>query len=361
MHPRIVLAIARRDLVDAAKNMYLIFAIVLPIAMSLLFRVLFPSDSGSGGGVLDIAIYDAGQSQLVQYLVDSKQFSMFFVGSAGEVRDMVSKDKLGGLVIPANFDADVADKKMPELPVYFNTSRGGIRQSAFYQLVEGGVRHTAGQSLPAKIVFMDISEASTGKGSAAFNLSSFYLLLFLVMSLTMVGVFVVPYILVEEKEKNTLKAVLVSPATYSDVVVGKALVGLFYALLVALTLMLLNNGFTGNVLVTTLGLVLGSVFLVQVGLLMGAAFKTVAQVNSWSSIVMLALMLPGMFGDFLPPPEPIPTIMKLIPTTYLAKAVTQGMADTATLTSTAINLGVLTLASAAAFAGIIWFLKRERQ
>jgi len=181
------------------------------------------------------------------------------------------------------------------------------------------------------------------------------------MSLTMVGVFVVPYILVEEKEKNTLKAVLVSPATYSDVVVGKALVGLFYALLVALTLMLLNNGFTGNVLVTTLGLVLGSVFLVQVGLLMGAAFKTVAQVNSWSSIVMLALMLPGMFGDFLPPPEPIPTIMKLIPTTYLAKAVTQGMADTATLTSTAINLGVLTLASAAAFAGIIWFLKRERQ
>ena len=119
----------------------------------------------------------------------------------------------------------------------------------------------------------------------------------------MVGIFVVPYLLVEEKEKGTLKAVLVSPATYADVVAGKGLVGLFYALLVAVILLLLNGGFGGNVVITLLSVVLGSIFLVQVGLLMGAAFKAINQVNSWSSIVMIVLMLPGMFGDFLPPPS----------------------------------------------------------
>jgi ABC-2 type transport system permease protein len=359
MHPRIILAIARRDLLDAIKNMYLLFSIVLPIAMSLLFRVLFPSDgsAGGGGGLLDIAIYDAGKSQLVQNLTDSKQFSMYFVGSADEVKQRVQKDLLAGLVIPATFDADVAAKKMPDLQVYVNGQRGGLRLQAARQTVESALRDLAGQTTPARLMVTDVS----GVGASSFNMGNFYLLMFLVMSVTMVGVFVVPYILVEEKEKHTLKAILVSPASYTDVVVGKGLVGLFYAMLVAGILMAMNNGFVGNVVVTVLALILGSVFLVLVGLLMGAAFKTLSQVNSWSSIVMLALMLPGMFGDFLAPPEPIPTIMKFIPTSYMARAVSQGMANEITAASAMLNLGALAVASVLAFVAVIWFLRRERR
>jgi ABC-type Na+ efflux pump permease subunit len=153
----------------------------------------------------------------------------------------------------------------------------------------------------------------------------------------------------------------VSPATYADVVVGKGLVGIFYALLVAVILMLLNDGFGGFVVVTILSVLLGSIFLVQVGLLMGAAFKTINQVNSWCTIVMLVLMLPGMLGDFLPPPEPIPTLMKLIPTTYMVEAMNQGMSNSVTLSSAAINLGMLAVTSLAAFVAVIWFLRRERR
>lgn len=360
MNPRLALTIARKDLLDALKNMYLLFAIVLPVGMSLLFRFLFGGDGVTGGGVLDIVIHDQGRSQLVQYLTDTKQFSMFFVDSAEEVRRMVEKDKLGGLVIQPGFDADVTAGKMPELNVYFNTSRGGLRQAAFLNLVESGLSHVAQQPAPARMNVTEIGEAGAGSGSSL-DLSSYYLNLFLVMSVTMVGVFVVPYILVEEKEKNTLKALLVSPASYADVVIGKALVGIFYTLLVSTVLMALNDGFVGNVVLTALALLLGSMFVVQVGLLMGAALKTTAQVNSWSSIVMLLLILPGMFGDFLPPPEPIPSIMKAIPTHYMALLVSQGMADSATLTSALVNLGVLAVAAGVAFAGVIWFLRRERQ
>jgi ABC-2 type transport system permease protein len=226
-------------------------------------------------------------------------------------------------------------------------------------MVTGGLRAVAGQTLPAHVVRSNLSAGAGAETSV--NLNRFYLTLFLVMSLTMVGVFVVPYMLVEEKEKNTLKAVLVSPATYADVVVGKGLVGIFYALLVAVILMLLNDGFGGFVVVTILSVLLGSIFLVQVGLLMGAAFKTINQVNSWCTIVMLVLMLPGMLGDFLPPPEPIPTLMKLIPTTYMVEAMNQGMSNSVTLSSAAINLGMLAVTSLAAFVAVIWFLRRERR
>jgi ABC-2 type transport system permease protein len=363
MHLRIIIAIARRDLVDALKNMYLLFAIILPIAMSLLFRVLFGGASGSssGVGVIDVSIYDAGKSQLAQYLMDSKQFSMYFVGSSEEVRaDMEKNGRVAGLAIPANFDADLAAKKTPDLTLYSNSKRGEARGAIFESILDAGLRSVAKQTLPANIMRSEISPGSTTTSTTTFDLNRFYLNLFLVMSLTMVGVFVVPYILVEEKEKGTLKAVLVSPATYADVVIGKALVGIFYALVAAFALMLFNNGFSGNIVVTVLAVVLGSVFLVQIGLLMGAAFKQMTQVNSWSSIVMITLMLPGMFGDFLPPPQPIQTVMKLIPTSYMAVAINQGMSNTVTMASAVTNLGILSVAAVIAFVAVIWFMKRER-
>jgi len=361
MHPRIALAITRKDLVDAIRNMYLVIALVLPIAMSLLFRFLFGSGSDAGAGALDISIHDPGKSQLVQYLIDSKQFSLYFAGSSDEVTDQIrQKDLLGGLVVPAGFDAEIVAGTTPELYVYLNTQRGGLRLMAFRQLVDSGLRDLAGQEMPAKLRFSEMSNV-TGGAEATFDLTRFYLMLFLVMSLVMTGVFVVPYILVEEKEKQTLKAILVSPATYADVVVGKALVGLFYALAIALILLLMNDGFTGNVPATLATLFVGSLFLVMVGLLMGAIFKTVSQVNSWSSLVMLALLLPAMMSDFLAPPKPISTLMGLVPTTYMVRGLTQGMNDTATLAGMAINLGVLAAATSTAFIAIIWFLRRERK
>jgi ABC-2 type transport system permease protein len=362
MNLRIILAIARKDLSDALRNAYLLSSIVLPIAVSLLFRVLFQGDSGAGGrGAIDISIYDAGKSQLVQYMVDSKQFSIFFASSPDEVRsDVEQKGRVGGVVIPANFDAGIAAGEMPDLRLYVNTARGAVRVAVLGEIVTGGLRAVARQTLPARIVRTDVSAAGAGAETSV-NLNRFYLTLFLVMSLTMVGVFVVPYMLVEEKEKNTLKAVLVSPATYADVVAGKGLVGLFYALLVAVILLLLNDGFGGNVAVTILSVLLGAIFLVQAGLLMGAVFQTISQVNSWSTVVMLVLMLPGMLGDFLPPPEPIPALMKLIPTSYMVEAMNQGMSNSVTLSSAAINLGVLAVTSLAAFSAVIWSLRRERR
>jgi hypothetical protein len=52
--------------------------------------------------------------------------------------------------------------------------------------------------------------------------------------------------------------------------------------------------------------------------------------------------------------------MKFLPTHYMTAAITQGMNNTATLTGTMVNLGVLAAMSVIAFAAVIWFLKRER-
>jgi ABC-2 type transport system permease protein len=364
MHPRLALAITRKDLRDALQNMYMLFAIVLPVGMSILFKLIFPSDSGLGsGGLLSIAVYDPEGSQYIQKILATGQFSAFFVASPDEVRREVEKGKQGGLVLTSTFDEDVAAGRSPEIQVYVNSSTGGLGRAAFTQIVQSSIWSMASQAPPARAIYIDTNEQGATKGGlASLNLSSYYLLLFLVMSVTMVGVFVVPYLLVEEKEKGTLKAVLVSPASYADVVMGKGATGLFYALTVSMILLALNSGFTGNIPLVMAAVLVGAVFLVQVGLLMGAAFKTVTQVNSWSSVIMLALLLPAMLGgNLFSMPQPVEMVMRLLPTYYMADAITGGLANQATWQQAFLDLAVLAACAAIAFAGVVYFLKRERQ
>ena len=360
MNPRVILAIVQKDIVDAIRNTYVLFAIVLPIGMSLLFGAIFPKDATDR--VIEFVIYDAGQSQLVQRIQDTPAVSVRLVDGADQVVEQAKKKAIGGLVVAEGFDAALAAGKTPELQVYYNGQRmGSTVGTAFRRVVESALRDMAGQIMPARMLVTDVSSTGKPDQQQDFSLSSFYLLMWLVMALSMVGVFVVPTILVEEREKHTLKAVLVSPASYADVVMGKALVGLLYALLVALILMILNNGLIGNAAVTLLALVLGSLFLVQVGLLIGAAFQNTSQVNTWSSMIMLVFLLPAMFGDFLTPPEPIPTLMHLIPTSYMASTIGLAMSNKATLSTVGLNLAILAVSAVVAFGAVIWVLRRERQ
>jgi ABC-type Na+ efflux pump permease subunit len=49
----------------------------------------------------------------------------------------------------------------------------------------------------------------------------------LIVVLAMTGAYMLPTLLVEEKEKHTLQALLVSPASPGDIVISKALTGSF--------------------------------------------------------------------------------------------------------------------------------------
>jgi ABC-2 type transport system permease protein len=355
MNLRIILAIAQKDIVDAIRNTYILFSLVLPVGMSLLFAVILPDGKGKP---LDVIVYDPGQSRLVSQLQGNPALRLVPVDSESEVAKQVKDLVVGGLAIPAGFDAAVADKTTPSLPVSYNGGRSAVEIVALRQALEEALRAMAGQSLPAKLALTDV----TGGADAleGFNLSSYYLVLLLVLGLTMVGVFVLPTILVEEKERNTLRAILTSPASYADVVLGKALVGLLYALLVSGILMAANNGFSGNVPVTLMAVVLGSLLMVQIGLLMGAVFQTSMQVNTWSSIIMLLLLLPSMFNMPPRPPEPLATIARLIPTSYLAHAVTLSIGGQATLESVGLDLVIMAACTVVAFLLVVLALRRER-
>jgi ABC-2 type transport system permease protein len=355
MNPRIALAIARKDVVDAFRNLYLLSAVLFPVGLSLLFSLAFSPENGFRLGT--VAVYDQGRSMLVERLREHPLITQVAeVDSRDALAEVVRGDALGGLALPAGFDEAVAAGQSPEMELLVDGSRGVGELAALRQLLVQQLKELAGLPEPARVLESDVtSDPLVAVGDA--GIRGLFLVVLLMLALAMTGVFVVPTLLVEEKERHTLKTILVSPASYTDVVIGKALAGLVYALLGAAILLALNDGLRGNVVAMISAVLLGAIFLVQVGLLLGALFSTTAQVNTWSSVVMLLLILPTWLGGNLAT-EWLNTLVRVLPTYYLADLISLARIG-APLQAMWTSFGVLAGCAVAAFVAVVWALRRS--
>jgi ABC-2 type transport system permease protein len=355
---RAIRAIARKDIVDAIKNSHLFFALLLPLGLSLLFRVVFaPPEQLS---MLTIAVHDQGGSRFAERLRTLPQVQVVEVGSLEELSVQVEKGATGGLVLPVDFEAAVRAGDRPELDVRLNERQGPAERIAFQWLVEQQLWALAGHELPARMPSTGLDALGGTQAQRAVHLDRFLLIVVLVMALAMTGTYMLPTLLVEEKEKHTLQALLVSPASVVDVVAGKAATGLFYSLLMVGVLIVIGRGWAGDWVVSFAVLLLGALFTVMVGLLMGSLFHTTAQVNTWSSVVMLALTMPSWF-TIIPVPAYLQAVLRLIPTHYVVEALNLSLAGEAPFVRVAGQLAVLAGSVVVVFFSVVWALRRTQQ
>jgi len=356
MNWRVILVIARKDIADAVKNRYILVSLVLPIVLSLLLRLLFaaPEDPGT----LTMAVYDPTGSRLVTELRALPQVHLLEVDSTQQLMAEVEQDAVGGLALPADLDAAVDAGEQPEITVYVNHQRGGGEIAALQGLVEQQVWAMTRQAMPARVVWVDAAAPPGSQVESAFRLDLYLMTMFLVMALAMTGAFIVPLLLVEEKEKHTLEFLLITPTGPAEVVAGKALTGMVYSLLIAGILITLNQGWVGDWPVTFLAVLLGALFMVAAGLLMGSIFQTTMQVNTWSSLVTLVLMAPSWLIA-LQVPTALEMALRLVPTHYLVRVLKLALTGDASLAAVWGDLALLLGSVALAFAAVVWILRRE--
>lgn len=351
-----VLAIARKDMLDALKNQWLLIGLITPIAMSLIFRVVFPGVDESEK--LKVVIHDPGNSRLAAALRQSPEVELVEVALEAQLAAEVEEGAVGGLVVPTGFDAAVDGGERPELTVYRNV-RAGFELIAFRRLVETQVWSLTGQELPARLDFVDVPEWLIGQSSEEFQIDVYVLTLMMVLGLGMTGSVIVPTLLVEEREKHTLQVLLTSPAGPAEVALAKALTGMVYSLLIAGVLILMNRGWEGDWPITLLSVALGSLFMVAVGLLMGMLCHTTTQVNTWATVVLLAMMIPVMFVGVTRPPAVLETATQFIPTYYLADALNRSLSGHASLTRVGVDLAALSGCALVILAVVISRLRRR--
>ena len=353
MNLRVVAAIARKDLVDAVRNRYLLVALLTPLLVAILFRVLIPG----GGRLMTIVVNEQANSRLISELRASPQIKLIDVSSPEDVPKEVEKAKaVGGLAVPANFDADVDSGKQPEIAIYVNNKKNAIEQATLKQLLEQRVLSLVKTPAPARITWIEVAREEGSQPQRGFGLSQILVPLLLLMTFGMSGALVVPLLLVEEKEKRTLDFLLTSPASLTEIITAKALTGVVYSLLIAGILLAINHKVVGNWPLTMLTILLGMLLLVAIGLLLGSLLQNTMQVNTWASIVLFAILTPGFPALSLP--GVLETGLRMIPTYYFVEALKISLSGTG---SSRIwgHLAVVLASTLLTFFAATWGLRRR--
>jgi ABC-2 type transport system permease protein len=361
MKARAILAIAQKDILDAIRNRYLLMSMILPIGLSVTFQLIFGGLSNVG--VFRVAVYDPGSSRLTEQLRAASDLQLVEVESEDQLKKEVEGNAIGGIAIPADFDRNVDLGNQPELTVYLNDRKGGGELAVFRQIVIEQVWAMREDSAPVTLEWSLISAQTEnppeeGSQKEGFRMDTYLLVMFLVMSLTMTGSFVVPLLLVEEKEKHTMEFLLVSPVMPAEIAAGKAVTGLVYSILSATVLIALNHGWSGNWPVTFLVVIVGALFLVMTGLLMGTALQTSMQINTWSTVVMMVLLAPSWLS-VLQLPAFLGTIIRIIPPYYLVQILGQSLAGQVTPADAALHLAFLSACTVVTFGIVVWVMRRQ--
>ena len=350
-----IAAITRKDVIDAIRNRYLLTALFTPLFVAVLFRLLLP---GTNDSILTIVVHDSGNSAMTAQLRKIPQIKIVDAASAEETESEVQTHKaIGGLVVPANFDADATAGKQPELTIYINNKKSVFEQAALRRLLDQQVRDLVKQPEPARLVWIDVDKDTSEQNRRGLALPQMLLPLLLLLTLGMIGAMVVPLLLVEEKEKRTLDFLLSSPASLKEIVAGKALTGVAYTILIAGLLLVIHRHLVGNWLLMGLSILLGLVFVVAVGLLMGSLLSNTMQVNTWAGTVLIVLLAPSFPSFGLP--AAVDTAMRFVPTYYLTKALEVSL--TGNVTSRVwVHLAIVLVCTVIAFSAAAWALHRRQ-
>ena len=112
------------------------------------------------------------------------------------------------------------------------------------------------------------------------------------LGFTAVTTFVQCCLIAEEKEKNTLRSLMLSPATLGDILIGKGLL-VFIVSAVTIGLTIFLSGYEpANLLLLSIGLIVSILFYLGIGTLCGLFTKSIVE----ASVFILPVMIVFSFG-----------------------------------------------------------------
>ncbi|HEY6203074.1 MAG TPA: ABC transporter permease [Candidatus Limnocylindria bacterium] len=356
----IIAAIFRKDVVDAVRDSRVLVSLLTPIILAILYNSIFPEER-----LVEAKVAFAGpeNSALVRTLEDragqTVSLKLRHVDSDGEARHLVvAQDVDVAFVLPPDVDDAIRQGRRPTITLIQPTVGGGSTANFVSAALETGIRALSGQP-PIATVAVERVQAGSAEAGVLGELGArrYFVLATVVMMLGMIAVLAVPIILTEEAEKKTLDALLLV-ASYREVIMGKALVGLAYSA-VSVTIMLsLTRLQPVDIPTFVIGTALLAVALIGLGLLLGGIFKTASQVYTWSSVLLLPIIGPAFVAG-LPVPDALDLALRAFPTFQGMRVMTNGLAGKPLFGDIWISYAVLLAWVAIAYGALAWRLSRR--
>ncbi len=360
MHPRIILTIALKDLKDAVRDGRILLALLMPIGLGVVYNIVMPDVQKPS---ITVAIASADATQLPDALRaiagSTVNLRFNYLSSAADVTAQVEAKKADvGLVLPAGFDSAVSAGSAPTLSVVRPPGASSLGAVYIGSALDGALRSMAGQHAPA-VITTQTAQPAHDAASVMTNLGArkYMVLGTLIMLIAMIAIYVLPILLTEEFEKKTADALLMV-GTQSDVVAGKVVVGLTYLTVSVPLLLVVARMAPANVPLFAGALVMLSVTMIGFGLLLGALVRSVSQLNTWSSIPLLLVLMPVFFVA-LDLPAWVQTALAATPGSQAMRLLVDGLTGQAMYGGWMLGFGVMAAWSVAVYAVLIRTVSRR--
>lgn len=347
MNARRALTVTAKDLRLGPRSPFFLWALALPVLMTFLVSAVF-------GDLFEpsprLAVVDQGSSTVTAQLLRLDGVEVDVLGDEQSLRDAVeAHDYDAGLLLPAGLDDALATGAT--VPLRFFVSGQSLASTRLVLAVTTleQLREAAGQGPGSEVVV-------TRVGDRDYVPIETRLLPFIVLYAVLIaGLFLPATSLVEEREHRTLDALLVTPLRVSEVLVGKAALGVLLAVVMGWVTLTINDAFAGRQLTMTVFLLAGAVMMAELGLILGCWARdsnTLFTAVKGGGILVMAPVIFTLFPDL---PQ---WIARVFPTYYFLQPIYE-IATTGTgLEDYLVELSVCVLVCLALLPGVAAFGRR---
>ena len=308
-------AIYRKDLRDALRDSRFLIAILMPLLIGLLYSFMFDDESTT---TARLGVVASSSTQLPAALQQATQGAMqleleSFGDQASLTRQVRDKEVDVGLVVPAGFDEALESGSSPKLTVILPAlpSFGGDYAAAMLDRVTQSLAGVAPAADIARVT-LPAADGSSESAFTAVGARKTFVLVAVVLLLSMIAVYGLPAVLTEETEKRTVEA-LTLIASDAEVIAAKALFGITYCVVSVPLMLAITRVVPEDVALFVVAMALTSVTLVGLGLLLGGLMRTQTQLNTWSTVALIPLLVPAIVIQ-MPLPPWAEAIVSLLPT-----------------------------------------------
>jgi len=331
------------------RNIMFVFAVVMPVALTVLVSLLFGTVFS---GKARLGLVDEGASRLPVLAQERGSLEVKAYQSGAALRQAAADGMVDvGVILPAEFDQRVAGAESARLTAYVWGESSMKDRAVAGAALADLVRELAGDEAPVEIVTVPLGEASGLSWEARL------LPLLILMAILLGGSMVPAALLVEEKQKRTLRALTTSSASLGEVFVAKGIMGAALSIVMAMITLWLNRAWGGEPVLLFVALLLGSVMAAAIGLLLGAFVRDITTLFSVVKAGGIVLYAPALIHMF---PEIPPWIGRLFPTYYLLQPVVDIVQNGASWAQVGPQLGLLALLDAVLLASIGLVVTRAR-
>jgi hypothetical protein len=317
---RIILAIAWKDILDGWKNKVVLTSIITVLLLVLMYHFLPEMTHGTD---LPTIVVLAPDTTIAETLTIEYPYNVEPVESMDDFLAILRDLETPGLGIVLNNSTsasstpDEAETIAGYSLYWMKSEQVTSLKSALEQDLANILDRPVTIDTTGNIVYPLMDSYAYGK--------TFLAMEGLMIGIIMMGFSMAPQLIIEEKGTHTFQAVMVSPASLTQFVIGKTLAALFYTCLTTGISLL----FVGQ-LVLHWGLMIGTLLLAMLviilpGIFLGIIFNSKQQYAVWIWVVYLLALLPTFFAVVRILPEPLLNVVDWWPTVALSRLLRAGL------------------------------------